>query len=478
MPSSRSSGPKRPTPDKARPGAGSRPLVESSEQPLLAFTVESRAPPGNDRDSNSANARPQDNPPFVRIHHPIVRLHEPGCSERDDSDGSCRVGPESSASSPTNLNEVALGLFSYIFRRSKKRPPTPAEPPDFSGPEGEEQLSAAVRIARDAGQREVALDLLDQGSELFPDNLEFLAERQSLEHEMAYEAIELALTRIEKSDDAETRAELAELYRQVGERDLAIEWGRSSIDLNPDLAAGYRAVGRVYFEQFQSTENSIAGMHALRYLSKAHSLAPTSSLCILKLAEIFVILKAPRAAERFLAPVRKAFESDPWVQCLADRIAELPDEETTQIQDLFLRHEKRVNGEAATPATGAAVSPESLTRLDEAVGSLSGVSGYCVVGPERRAVHAKGQLDGHDEETEEKLGLLAETLRTCSVRMGIGDFKSLSAVYPGQVLMVEPHEPGFDLVLVGDGSMPPQQIEVVLDRLRDPQGIDGQVSAS
>lgn len=360
-----------------------------------------------------------------------------------------------------------MGLFSSIFNRAgktgKSDPSTAAL--EYSGPDGNEKLLAAALAAKAANHREDALDLLDRGVQLFPEDASIRRERHALEVEFAREAISKLNARLASDGTAEVRAELSELYRRTGERDKAVQLGRSAIEADSSAACGYRAVGRVYFDQFRATENSIHGMHALRYLSKAHSLAPSNSMCILKLAEIFVILRAPSAAKRFLAPVQKAFEDDPLVQDLARRIAELPPENTTQIQDLFLRHERRQSGESAPTASPAQITADARERFEEWVATTPGVQGACFVGGDRTVLHSAGNPAWSNDDVGERLGLLGETLRSSSVRMGIGEFKRLIATYPEQTLAVDPHGPGLDLFLIGDDSLQSQQIEPLLDRL-------------
>jgi len=299
-------------------------------------------------------------------------------------------------------------------------------------------LLKTAKQLHDRGEHERALDLLVAGTRTFPENAVIAEHACVVEMDMAKQSIRQRTSRLNTDDNAELRSELSDLYRRTGQTTEAIDFGRRAIQMAPDSALGYSAVGRVYFDQFVAAQLSIDGMNALRYLTKAHSLAPSNSLCLIQLAEIFIVLRAPRAASRFLSPVLRVFADDPAIQELATRVDELAPEDTTHIQDLFLRHERMLNGDAPeAESSGFRVDTRLAASLEENARAMPGTEGLYLVGNDRRIVCGFNAKRWPENELGESLGLVGDTVRANSERMGIGEFRQLTVRYPSRLVSVK-----------------------------------------
>ncbi|MEM7263350.1 MAG: tetratricopeptide repeat protein [Planctomycetota bacterium] len=331
-----------------------------------------------------------------------------------------------------------MGVLSSLFKKRSPRGDESSPLRELLRPGREDALLKTAKQLHDRGQNERALDLLIAGTRRFPDNAVIAEHARAVEAAVAKQTLRQRVARLNTDDSAELRAELSDLYRRTGQLEEAILSGRHAIQMAPESALGYSAVGRVYFDRFVEGQASIDGMNALRYLTKAHSLAPSNSLCLMQLSEIFVVLRAPRAASRFLTPVLRAFGDDPLVQDLASKIDALPAEETTHIQDLFLRHERVLRGESPeVPASGVRIDTRVAAEIEERARAVPGTEGLYLIGSDRGIVCGFNANRWPENDLGEAFGLVADTVRENANRMGIGEFKQVTVRYPSRVVSVQ-----------------------------------------
>lgn len=315
-----------------------------------------------------------------------------------------------------------MGLISSMFRRrgAVALPGTDLLREDGPGP--------LLRVARQhctAGRSDRALALLRAGVLRFPSHRDVADLLSETERAEALPQVPASLETLEGDPSSKNYARLCHLYRRTGDTDTALQFGRQAIQVDPRSPYGYRAIGRLHLVRFRETLRTVDGMNALRYLSKACALEPRHSASLLALAEIFVLLEAPRAAGRFLAPVAHSHPSDTTVEVLQRRCEALPDEETSNVQALFLRHEQALGESVIDPSAMPSEVPGDLpNHLEEFARTIDGSRGVWVVGPNRQAIAGFS----HEEHTPDQvgdLGLAADTARSNCSRMGIGKFERI-----------------------------------------------------
>ncbi|MFN0060609.1 MAG: tetratricopeptide repeat protein [Planctomycetota bacterium] len=359
-----------------------------------------------------------------------------------------------------------MGFLSSIFRRKPKSTRLVDKHAHLFVTGGEAELVRKVGELVENNQLDAAAELLRQGTQHFPACQEITTRLTQIEGRVLHQVLTDSLAQIENDGSAALRAEIAELYRRTGRADDALTYGRMAIQADPNSAAGYRAVGRVYFERFRASQSSVDGHNALRYLSKAHGLQPSNSLCLLQLCEIFVILRAPTAAERFLGPVRKAFGSDPRVRDLSSRVADLPPEATIHIQDLFLRHERRLRGEEQTVApAGGAIPFEVNQVIEDKTRGVDGTTALYLVGGDRCV---KGGYFGDrapTTEAGESLGVFTETLQLTCKRMALGEFSDLVLKMPTGLVIVKSMPDALTAYYIGNTDARQAGAENLLDKV-------------
>jgi len=326
-------------------------------------------------------------------------------------------------------------LIQSIFRR-KHAGEVPGT--DLLREQGPAPLLRVARQLLTAGRSDRALVLLRAGVLRYPGVVEVGELLANAERAEALPQMPSALETLEENASAKNHARVSHLCRRTGDESAALEHGRRAIQVDPRSPYGYRATGRVYLERFRSASRTVDGMNALRYYSKACALDPRHADSLLSLAEIFVLLAAPEAARRFLAPVATSHPDNPTVEILERRCRALPSEETSNVQELFLRHERSLlPGQPGTDdeSSPAAVPSTLPDHLEEVVRAIDGSTGAWVIGPNRQIVAGYSSTDHADAEVAE-LGLVAETIRSNSSRMGVGQFEELVLRAEEQLVVV------------------------------------------
>ena len=360
---------------------------------------------------------------------------------------------------------TTVGLLS-LFRKSRQQPDRRDERRVLQAGSEDDILELARKFA-EQGDDARATTLLRKGLGRHPHSTLLAESLQSFEQHALEKTIQKLLPRLSSDDRAETRAHISELYRRSGDLKAALMYGREAIQIAPDAPDGYRVVGAVYLNQFRNSQNSFAGMNALRCLLKAHTLAPQDSLYLLQLAEIFIILRAPRAASRFLQPVQKAFKHDPQVLALESRVQELPPQDVTQIQDLFSMLEQQGSGGAPGTGVQAALSGQAIDAMVGLTGGLSSDESCFLVDGTRNIAWARCTSDYDKKELGASFGLLAETARQISKRMGIGKFSSLHITSPELVCVVGYVKKDLYLFFTGNKTNRFHEADLLIQRARE-----------
>jgi len=358
-----------------------------------------------------------------------------------------------------------VGLISAIFRRKRV---TELPGTDLLREETSKPLLRVTKQLLTAGRNDRALALLRVGALRFPDDDELIELLTGAERDEASPHIKGSLAALKANPCAKSHARVSQLLRRTGDIETAIEQGRASISSGPQLPYGYRAVGKIYLDRFRVDAQTVDGMNALRYYSKACALDPLHANSLIALAEIFVILCAPEAARRFLAPISESLPGDPTVEVLERRCRGLPKETTSNVQELFLDHERAINGESVDKSVENSTSPnvpnDLSERIENLVAKIDGTSSLWVVDDQRQVVGGHG-LSENPEEQIDDLGIVAETLHSCSARMGIGSFERLLLRGDDRLVVVSVIGDGLTGFYFGEKPSRQSDVEQALERI-------------
>ena len=243
---------------------------------------------------------------------------------------------------------------------------------------------------------------------------------QLLERQQARLELSGAQEKAETEFSALHAARLADLLDLLGDRSGWQLWARAAIEEDPCDPEGYLAVARSHLRRFTREADSVAGLGALRYLTKACQLRPGHGDCLRDLATLLLHLRAPKAARKVLAPLNRAAAEDPLVMALTLLADELPDENTSNVQELFLRWETGVE-----PSHSA----NEMTRWETPAGI-----DLWEMGTDRSLIAHSGEADSRSE-TIEHYSVLVGTLRQSLPKMGMGEFVRFTCRGKGGVLM-------------------------------------------
>lgn len=353
-----------------------------------------------------------------------------------------------------------MGIFSTLFARRDRHDPNA----HLEGTSERDLIAEARRlIGRDAPAD--AYRLLRQALDFFPGSSAIQKMVQQLQTDLAQPILAAELQRLAASDDppADLCTRIAELHRHLGNSSEAIRFGHMAIQADPQASSGYKAVGRLYVDAFRYSGDSIAGMNALRYVAKSHSLAPRDSQSLLHLAEIFAILQAPTAARRFLAPVQEAFPENKTVLRLEQTLSGQQPEATTQIQDLFLAYEDRRNGAAEDETIE--LSDEAVNAALELARQHEEVIGLYMVDSNRQIIGGFHEKDFDQTELGDTLGMLIQTCHQNSVRMELGAFGWFSAETPSGPVIIFPVAKGIAAACFGNPHARRPEIVELLEKI-------------
>ena len=245
--------------------------------------------------------------------------------------------------------------------------------------------------------------------------------------EKQHARLELAAAQ-EKADSefsALHASRLADLLDILGDRAGWQLWSRAAIEEDPCDPEGYLAVARSHLRRFRRDADGVAGLGALRYLTKACQLRPGHGECLRDLASLLLSLRAPKAAKKVLAPLQRAAAGDPVVMALSLLAEEMPEENTANVQELFLRWETGVE---------PVHSPAEYSVLP----STRGIDLWEL--SQDRSLVAHSEAADTETKTIEHFSVLSGTLHQAMPRMGMGEFVRFTSRGKGGVLMGQAEE--------------------------------------
>ncbi len=296
---------------------------------------------------------------------------------------------------------------------------------------GEDSLLNKATQLQNRQEFDAALRLLRAGVVRFqpwPEGEEKLAfiERQYARSELA-----------NLQDDAQnnfsslTASRLADTLDILGDRSGWQLWTRAAIEEDPCDPEGYLAVARSHLRKFCRESDAVAGLGALRYLTKACQLRPGHGECLRDLATLLLNLRAPLAASKVLAPLTRAVPSDPMVVALSILAAELPPEKTTNVQELFLRWETGVEPQHFKGKPARFATPQGIDLWE--------------ISTDRSIVATSEDADLSDT-TLENYSVMVGTLQRALPQMGMGNFQRFTSRGRGGILMGQMED---DSTLIG-----------------------------
>lgn len=318
-----------------------------------------------------------------------------------------------------------MGLFD-VFKAKKS--------PRAVSIEGKTPYQIATDVQRliDKKQAQDALAMAEQGVYLFPRSDAILSAYRFLKREtLAAEITELR-HKAEREPNPLVFARLADLYKDLGDYDKAVDYCKRGIEPQNDDGTCWRILGKIRLERFKEDFLPRDALLAIEYLERSFELNRTSYKTILELAELYCDVGAKRFALKRAEAVLEFAPDDERALALVRKAQSLPDVRGTLEDDVQAYAEKqrraaqrrgRKPGETHSPSARLAKNP---VQLRERLGSLRSLDGFlAAVATDAQGVviasYTARELD--EGAVAEAVKLAFEAAEACSYRMDIGHFR-------------------------------------------------------
>jgi tetratricopeptide (TPR) repeat protein len=250
----------------------------------------------------------------------------------------------------------------------------------------------------------------------------------------------------------EIYARLAELYRYLGQFEEALAVAREGMELFPESAGNYLAVGRIHYTRFLKTASARDGRAATDYLLRAYELDQQNFKTLFHLANLYLTAGDRPHARVYLEMLARLVPGDSRIGELWERLHALPDAADDPRADHFARYEASMRGaaERGRPASAFRVPPDVVVQKVKALLDLRGIQAVQLLDGGGRAVVAAGAVTDA-QAAEEAVRALFDGARLNAPRMSIGTFSQ--GVLTCRTMKIWLYDiDGFGLALFGDAT--------------------------
>lgn len=321
-----------------------------------------------------------------------------------------------------------MGLFDGLFgKKTEARTVTIEGKTPF-------EIGADVQRCIDDRQYKVGLELAEKGvyefprSELLLNDLRFI-KKETLQSELAD-----LKAKLDSQPNPVQYCRLADVYKEIGDYDKALELCKKAIELFPDHEGPWIIFGKIRLERFKEDWIARDALLTIQHYEKALELNNTSYKTLVDLAELYTEIGAKRRATKKCESILYFAPEDGKALSLLQKCSQMPDQRREDVEELVkayadkkkkksAQRRGRKPGESLGPSQRLVKSPDALRKKLETLRSLSGFSiavamdqsGAFVTGYSARAVDAQVWAQA--------VAPVFDSIVDCSLRMDIGQFK-------------------------------------------------------
>jgi tetratricopeptide (TPR) repeat protein len=321
-----------------------------------------------------------------------------------------------------------LGLFDALFGKKDDE----GKPFSIDGKTPYE-IGAEVQRCIDARRFKAGLEVAEKGvyefprSELLLNDLRFI-KKETLQGELAD-----LKAKLDAQPNPVQYCRLADVYKEIGDYDKALELCKKAIDLFPDHEGPWIIFGKIRLERFKEDWISRDALLTIQHYEKALELNNTSYKTLVDLAELYTEIGAKRRATKKCEAILYFAPEDGKALALLQKCSQMPDQRREDIDELVKSYAEkkrksaqrrgRKPGESLGPSQRLVKSPEALRKKLETLRNLQGFSiavaleqgGAFVTGYSSRAMDAQVWAQA--------MAPVFDSIADCSLRMDIGQFK-------------------------------------------------------
>lgn len=320
-----------------------------------------------------------------------------------------------------------MGLLDSLFGKKSGDP----KPVQINGKTPFE-IGAEVQRLIDAGAYKPALEAADRGvyefprSELLLNDLRFI-KKESLQNEIG----ELK-QKLEQQPNPVQYCRLADVYKEIGDYDKALELCRKAIDLFPDHEGPWIIFGKIRLERFKEDWIAKDALLTIQHYERALELNNTSYKTLVDLAELYTEIGAKRRAIKKCEAILYFAPDDGKALALLQKCQAMADQRREDVEELVKAYadKKRKSAQRRGRKPGEQLGPserlkKSIDLLQRKLATLKVLPGfYAAMAMEGTSVIASFTTRAVEQERiAESLAGVFDLAVDCSLRMDIGQFK-------------------------------------------------------
>jgi tetratricopeptide (TPR) repeat protein len=321
-----------------------------------------------------------------------------------------------------------LGLLDSLFGSKK----ADSKPVSVDGKTPYE-IGAEVQRLIDAKAYKPALELADKGAYEFPRSELLLNDLRFIKKESLQQELGELKTRLDNSPNPVQYCKLADVYKEIGDYDKALELCKKAIEVFPDHEGPWIIFGKIRLERFKEDWIAKDALLTIQHYEKALELNNTSYKTLVDLAELYTEIGAKRRATKKCESILYFAPEDGKALGLLQKLQQMQEQRREDLDELTKAYAEkkrksaqrrgRKPGEQLGPSQRLQKEPELLKKK---LSTLRGMPGfYVAVG-----MDAAGKLIGSfstravdDASIADAMHRVFESAIDCSLRMDIGQFK-------------------------------------------------------
>jgi len=306
-------------------------------------------------------------------------------------------------------------------------------------------VAALAQKHIELGQMEEALVVAERGLQTFRNTPRLKDIVLFVKKKRSADAIRRLRDEIRVKPAAQAYSQLADIYRDLGDLDQALDLLAECTERLPGEVAAWRLMGQIRLENYLQEVIAYDGLHAWRALSKVRELSPEDAPCRMLLAQLFFAVGANALSVQELKAELAATPTALDIKGFLDDLGNPPPlPKDLNIESLIERCEETgalTNSLKGFPRlrpglvqkTGAApkINPVAATGLVRERAGTPGVLNLAVLDREGRVVASVRNEGGLDEEAfREAIAQVAASAGEACRRMDIGSFARGSVAFP------------------------------------------------
>lgn len=326
------------------------------------------------------------------------------------------------------LRGFRLGLLDALF----KRKPQDLKPAAIDGKTPFE-IAADIQKLMDAGGYKPALETAEKGAFEFPRSEILLNDLRFIKKESLQNELGELKSKIDARPDPVQLCRLADVYKEIGDYDKALELCRKALDLFPEHEGPWIIFGKIRLERFKEDWIAKDALLTIQHYEKALELNATSYKTLVDLAELYTEIGAKRKAIKKCEAILYFAPEDGKALTLLSKCQAMQDLRREDVEELVKAYaeKRKKSAQRRGKKPGEQLGPsqrllKNTEMFQKKLGTLKTLPGFaCAIGTDQtgKVVAGAQSRDMDLNSAAEMLNRVFDSAIDCSLRMDIGQFK-------------------------------------------------------